>query len=106
MADWDSALAAGSYRAPSLGTEGFIHFSYAEQVGATANRYYGAIGGLQVLEVNPALVGSELRVEPSSTTGELFPHLYGPLPITAVVAIHPLERNATGDYTFDPGSAR
>ncbi len=106
MADWDAALAAGSYRAPSLDTEGFIHFSYAEQVGATANRYYGAIDHLQVLEVDPALVGSELRVEPSPTTGELFPHLYGPLPIAAVVAIHPLERDATGDYTFDPGSAR
>ena len=101
--DWDAAVAAGAYRAASLDTEGFIHFSYADQVGATANRHYGSIDDLQVLEVDPALVGSELRVELSPTTGELFPHLYGPLPIPAVVAIHPLVRDATGDYGFSPG---
>lgn len=106
IADWGTAVAAGSYRPPSLDTEGFIHLSYAEQVGATANRYYRAIDDLQVLEVDPALVGSELRVEASPTTGELFPHLYGPLPITAVAAIHPLERDARGDYIFELGSAR
>ncbi len=102
---WDAAVAAGAYRAPSLDTEGFIHFSYADQVGATANRHYGATDDLQVVEVDPDLVGSEVRLEPSPVTGDLYPHLYGPLPIAAVIGIHRLERDATGAYTFEPGSA-
>ena len=97
---WDAAATVGEYRPGSLAAEGFIHFSYAEQVAATANRYYSSLDGLQVLEVDPDRLGTELVEEPSPATGELFPHLYAPLPTTAVVAVHPLRRNDTGDYTF------
>jgi uncharacterized protein (DUF952 family) len=97
---WDDALAAGEYRPDSLAAEGFIHLSYAEQVAATANRYYRALDGLQVLEVDPAQLPAELRLEPSPATGELFPHLYSALPPDAVVAIHPLVRDDAGDYVF------
>jgi uncharacterized protein (DUF952 family) len=100
VAAWPAAEASGSYRPESLATEGFIHFSNAGQVAATANRYYREVDGLQVLEVDPALLGAELRPETSPSTGELFPHLYGPLPIGAVVAIHPLPRDPAGDYVF------
>ncbi len=97
---WDAAGPAGEYRPDSLAAEGFIHFSHADQVAATANRYYRALDGLQVLEVDPARLSTELRLEPSPATGELFPHLYGPLPTDAVVAIHPLARDGSGDYVF------
>jgi uncharacterized protein (DUF952 family) len=97
---WDAALASGIYRADSLATEGFIHFSYAEQVSATANRRYQGSNLLQVLEVDPALLGVEVRVELSPATGEQFPHCYGPLPIAAVVAIYPLHRDEAGSYVF------
>jgi uncharacterized protein (DUF952 family) len=97
---WAAAEGAGSYRPASLAAEQFIHFSYAEQVAATANRYYRESDRLQVLEVDPARLGAELRAEPSPATGEFYPHLYGPLPVAAVVAIHPLRRNSDGDYTF------
>lgn len=98
--EWNTAVAAGTCRPQSLATEGFVHFSYAEQVAATANRYCRDSNSLQVLEVDPALTGAELRVERSPATGELFPHLYGPLPIEAVVAIHPLPRDEAGSYVF------
>jgi uncharacterized protein (DUF952 family) len=98
--DWSAAVGAGSYRPPSLAAEGFIHFSYAEQVAATANRHYHEVDGLQVLEVDPLRLSRELRDEASPATGELFPHLYRPLPVGAVVAIHPLDRNDAGDYVF------
>ena len=97
---WDQAAASGSYRPDSLATEGFIHFSYAEQVAATANRYYRELDGLQVLEVNPDLLGAQLRVERSSATDEHFPHLYGPLPVSAVATVRPLVRDDSGNYTF------
>jgi uncharacterized protein (DUF952 family) len=97
---WDAAVANGSYRPESLASEGFIHFSYAEQVAATANRYYRELDGLQVLEVDPDVLDTALRVELSPATGEHFPHLYGPLPVAAVVAVRPLVRDLAGDYTF------
>jgi uncharacterized protein (DUF952 family) len=97
---WSAAQAQESYRPDSLAAEGFIHFSFAEQVGATANRHYPEVDGLQVLELDPTRLGGELRLEASPATGELYPHLYGPLPTAAVVAIHPLRRDETGRYAF------
>lgn len=100
LEDWASAVVAGRHRPESLATEGFIHFSYAEQVAATANRHYREVDGLQVLEVDPQRLDGELRDEPGPATGELFPHLYEPLPVEAVIAIHPLNRDDAGDYVF------
>jgi uncharacterized protein (DUF952 family) len=97
---WDAAGPDGHYRPESLAIEGFIHFSYAEQVAATANRYYHRLDGLQVLEVDPGLLKTAPRVELSPATGEFFAHLYGPLPVEAVVAIRPLLRDVAGRYVF------
>lgn len=98
---WDQAVTAGSYCPDSLAAEGFIHFSYAEQVAATANRYYRDVDGLQVLEAEPGRLGAPLRAELSPSTAEVFPHLYGPLPVGAVVAIHPLHRDEAGEFVFE-----
>jgi uncharacterized protein (DUF952 family) len=100
--EWNAALEAGHYEAESLATEGFIHCSFADQVSATANRYYGDLDGLQVIEIDPALVPAELKVEQSPATGASFPHLYGPVPTAAIVAIHPLGREDSGNYVFQP----
>lgn len=99
-AEWSAAVAAGTYAPASLGAEGFIHFSYANQVAATANRYYRDLDNLVVLEVDLAGVPDEVKVEPSPSTGESFPHLYGPLPTSHAIAVHPLHRNDAGDYDF------
>jgi uncharacterized protein (DUF952 family) len=97
---WTAAVATGTYRPESLTTEGFIHFSYAEQVAATADRYYRDVEGLQVLELDPARLGAELILEPSPSTGELYPHLYAPMPTDALVALHPLQRDDSGNHVF------
>ena len=102
-AEWDAAVTAGSYAPASLGAEGFIHFSYAHQVAATANRYYRDRDGLQVVEVDLTGVPDEVKLEPSPSTGELFPHLYGPLPTAHALDVHPLHRDDVGDYVFNPG---
>ena len=78
------------YRAESLAVEGFIHFSSWAQLAATAGRYYAGIPDLVVLVVDSAAL-DDLRVELSPSTGETFPHLYGPLPVPAVVEVLPLE---------------
>jgi uncharacterized protein (DUF952 family) len=101
-ADWASAETSGTYAPESLASEGFVHFSFADQVAATANRYYRAEPQLQLIEVESTLVEAELIVEDLIGSGTEFPHVYGPVPLMAVVAVHALERDAAGDYQFTP----
>ncbi len=101
-AEWQRAVAAGSYRPASVELEGFIHFSYRDQVAATANRYYRDADGLIVVAVDLTGVPDEVRIEPSPATGENFPHLYGSLPTSHAYATYPLRRNDAGDYVFSP----
>ncbi|MDA0716755.1 MAG: DUF952 domain-containing protein [Cyanobacteria bacterium] len=96
--EWQAARRAGTYRRSTRGlaleTVGFIHLSSAHQVPATASRFYADLPAAEVvlLTVDPqrlADAGLEVRFEPAapqagSTSGELFPHLYGALPLEAV----------------------
>ena len=87
---WDAARTSGFYRAESLDSEGFIHFSSWSQLTATVGRYYAGVPDLVVLVVDEAPL-DDLRRELSPSTGETFPHLYGPLPVSAVTDVLPLE---------------
>ena len=84
-AAWAEAQAAGAYRAPSLATEGFIHLSDDRQWLAVANRLFRGKPGLVLLSIRRDLLMSEVRYEPAD--GEIFPHLYGPLDLAAVVDV-------------------
>lgn len=97
-AAWQAAQAHGQYIAPSLATEGFIHFSRANQVTGVANAFYAGQNGLVLLEVDVARLSADLRWEPPAHPGgvapqvqphadDLFPHLYGPLNLDAVRAV-------------------
>jgi len=99
--DWEAARAAGEYRVSTLGrtleSEGFIHCSYPGQVEHTANAFYGAVSGaLVLLSVDTERVGSEVVAENTGGGIELFPHVYGPIPAAAVVAVTELSRDADG----------
>lgn len=98
---WSAAIEAGEYAPASLAAEGFIHFSFAEQVAETANRHYRDAQALVALEVDPARLAGQVRVEPSGDHGD-FPHLYGPLDPTAVSAVHRLSRGPAGEWIW-PG---
>lgn len=99
-ADWSLAAAAGAYTgAPVDLADGFIHFSTAEQVAETAVRHFAGRSGLVVVEVDGAALGAALKWEPSRG-GALFPHLYGALPLTAVLAVEPLPLGADGRHVF------
>ncbi len=87
--NWEAARLAGEYRAATLDTEGFMHCSYARQLVATAHRYYPEPGGYLVLTIAPDRVTSEIKFELASI-GELFPHIYGPLNLAAVVRVEAL----------------
>ncbi|MFT3838036.1 MAG: DUF952 domain-containing protein [Myxococcaceae bacterium] len=86
---WESAKAAGEYRAPSLDTEGFIHLSNEQQWPRTLERFFKGKTGLVLLELDEAKLHAPLKLEPND--GDVFPHLYGPLNLDAVIAVQPLK---------------
>lgn len=86
-ADWEKAQQLGVYRAPSLESEGFIHCSTRDQVLNTAERYYKGVEDLYLLNIDIAGLDHEIRFEDTSGHGSLFPHIYGPVPLKAVVAV-------------------
>ena len=105
---WREAQQRGEYRADSLESEGFIHCSTRTQILPVAEKFYKGQEGLLVLEINPVLLKSELRWEPPSggapspgvPEGELFPHIYGPIQLDAILNVYDLESNPDGSYNL------
>jgi uncharacterized protein (DUF952 family) len=87
-AEWARAEALGRYEGSVVDRrDGFIHLSGRDQVVETARRYFAGQSGLTMLAVDPDRLGDDLRWE-ESRGGALFPHSYGPLPVSAVIAAH------------------
>ncbi|GAA1092156.1 DUF952 domain-containing protein [Tsukamurella strandjordii] len=89
VTDWDTAQAAGEYtmstRGASLADVGFIHASTAEQWRGVRERFYADVpaSDLVLLSIDPT--GLDVRYEPPAPgVDKLFPHIYGPIPVSAV----------------------
>lgn len=102
--EWETARASGTYDGSAVDrADGYIHMSTADQLAETARRHYAGRDGLMLVEVSlPALAGA-LRWEPSRG-GDLFPHLYGTLPMTAVLSERMLAVRDDGMMIFDDGA--
>jgi uncharacterized protein (DUF952 family) len=99
-ADWAAARAAGVYEGSAHDRrDGFIHFSTAAQAAETAAKHFAGQADLVLLAVDATVLGEALAWEPSRG-GALFPHLYGALPVTAVVAVDELPLDAAGSHRF------
>jgi uncharacterized protein (DUF952 family)/GNAT superfamily N-acetyltransferase len=91
-AAWRAALADGALRPPSLESVGLVHLSTPEQVHVPAQALFPGRRDLVLLVVDPARLTAPVRMEPGvppHPDGFLFPHLYGPLPTAAVIAVVP-----------------
>jgi len=93
-ADWQQARQLGEYRISTRGQSleqvGFIHASYAHQLEGTHQRFYADVSDLRLLVIDPTRLvahGIAVRPEAAPGSGELFPHLYGPLPLDAVCLV-------------------
>lgn len=75
--------------------DGYIHLSTAAQLTETVDKHYAGRADLHVAEVDLDALGDAIRWEPSRG-GQDFPHLYAALPLDAVVAYSPLERDDDG----------
>jgi uncharacterized protein (DUF952 family) len=99
-AEWEAAKSSGVYSGSLQDrADGFIHFSAAAQVVASAAKHRAGQTDLLLLAVDGATLGPALRWE-ASRGGALFPHLHGSLPMTAVVWAKPLPLGADGRHVF------
>ncbi|MFC4336452.1 DUF952 domain-containing protein [Salininema proteolyticum] len=105
---WSRAREEGEYRQSTknatLDAVGFIHCSSAHQIDAVANCVHADDDGLMVLGIDEARVKAEVvfEVPDDEDETEAYPHVYGPLNVDAVVSLHPLERDESGRFRFDP----
>lgn len=96
VALWRAAERAGAFHgAPIDIADGYIHFSTAAQVRETAARHFAGVSDLVLVAVDADALGAALRHEPARG-GARFPHLYGPLPMSAVLWVKPLPLGADG----------
>ena len=95
-AEWTAAEALGRFEGSAVDHhDGYIHFSTAAQAHETARRHFAGQADLVVLEVEGDDLGAALRWEPSRG-GDLFPHLYGVLAASSVLAVHAAPLDADG----------
>ncbi|MFB6817479.1 DUF952 domain-containing protein [Streptomyces sp. NPDC056347] len=108
---WEAARGIGTFemstRGRTLHEEGFIHCSLPHQLAGVAEMLYGTGSGagsgagsgdaeLVVLVIDPDRLTAPVRYEPAAPGGEEFPHIYGPVPVDAVVEVRPWPRKGGG----------
>ena len=108
-ADW-TAAAGGEYRMSTLGKtldeQGFIHCSYRSQVQPVADAFYRGRDDVFLLVIDPARLRAPVQAENLEGGTDLFPHIYGPLNVDAVVAAVPVAQTADGRLDVHTALAR
>jgi uncharacterized protein (DUF952 family) len=98
--EWLAAQAAGRYEADTLSSEGFIHCSRPDQVVAVANSAFCGRTGLVLLCIDSERVDSVIRYENLRGGEQLYPHIYGPLNVEAVVKVLRFEAGQDGRFAL------
>ncbi len=102
-ADWRAAEQSGAYQGSADDRrDGFLHFSTAAQLRASAAKHRAGITDLLMVEVAAAALGEALKWEPASGGSRpgLFPHLYDALSLSAVAQVVPLPLGEDGLHQF------
>ncbi len=107
-AAWEAAQGSGEFFSPEFDVHGFIHCSTPEQVQLVANAFFRGRTGLILLVIDLARLKSPVRWEPPHSTerlpdftlGAVFPHVYGPINLDAVVRTTNLDPTDTGSFVL------
>jgi uncharacterized protein (DUF952 family) len=105
--DWEAAASSGYYAPASLDVEGFIHCSTFAQTADTANQFFANQQGLVLLCIDTAKTDAKVRYEGPADVQDprtelLFPHIYGPLNLSAVVRVAEFAPNKHGKFQLPP----
>lgn len=97
---WKEAEKSGVFEgAPIDLSDGYIHFSTAEQVAETAALHFAGQHDLLLIAVDGSRFGDELNFE-TSRGGKLFPHLYANLPVKSALWVKPMPLDAAGRHVL------
>jgi uncharacterized protein (DUF952 family) len=103
---WQQSAATGDYamstRGVTLAEEGFIHCSLPHQVHRIADLVYPDTADLVILVIDTDKLTAPVRYERAEPGGEQFPHIYGPLSVSAVTETVRVSRDATGQLILPP----
>jgi uncharacterized protein (DUF952 family)/GNAT superfamily N-acetyltransferase len=107
---WAEAQANGQLVAPSVATEGFAHCSTEHQMVDVANKYYRAVHNMVLLNIDPARLTSKLIFEPPAHLDgsptlphePMFPHIYGPINLDAVLEVIDFPCDSNGYFSAPP----
>ena len=99
MRDWEAAQTSGYFASADLTAEGFIHCCTAQQLTAVANRYYQGQEALLLLEIDETQVHAPITWEDLTNAGQLFPHVYGHIPLAAVTRCLALKPGIDGRFS-------
>jgi uncharacterized protein (DUF952 family) len=100
MREVEDAGRNGVYAPATLQSEGFIHCSHAGQLAAVADRYFRGQPNLALLQIDPQHVTARIVEENLVGGAQLYPHIYGTLPMSAVTAIRELPCNQDGSFAW------
>ena len=98
--------ASATYVPTAFETDGFIHCSYPSQIREVANRRFVGRRDLVLLEIDRGRLTCEVVDENLEGGVEDFPHIYGRLPMAAVVAIHPFPCGDDGRFALPAAVAQ
>lgn len=103
--EWENAKLEGEYITPSLNSEGFIHCSTIKQTTDTANIFFKGQKGLILLCIDENILQSVCKYEDPTGGGQhdpgvgnLFPHIYGPINLQAVIKVIDFPQNKNGFF--------
>jgi uncharacterized protein (DUF952 family) len=107
---WAEAQAHGQLVAPSVATEGFAHCSTEHQMVDVANKYYRGTSNMVLLNIDPTRLTSQLKFEPPAHLDgspalphePLFPHIYGPINLDAVIEVINFPCRPNGEFVAPP----
>jgi uncharacterized protein (DUF952 family) len=91
--DWNAHRLQVEYQPRQFATEGFIHCSYLHQLSSVADRFFVGQNNLLLLVIDCSKINSKIIDENLEGGLELYPHLYGKLPKSAVVEVIPFPCN-------------
>ncbi len=103
--EWEASSTSKYYTPNSLNAEGFIHCSTIDQAEETANLFFANQRNLVLLFINTKELESPLKFESPSNasdnrTGITFPHIYGPLNVSAVIRVMEFLPNSDGKFVL------
>ena len=107
LKEWYRGLSEEKYTAPSLASDGFIHCSTPAQTAGTANVFFKGQSGLVLLCIDESKLRSKCKYEDPAGNGRhdprpgnLFPHVYGPINVTAVIRVVDFPADENGVFVL------